>query len=348
MKQISNVNQVKNHNVALIKNTLKSIESGTKNTVSQLTGLSVATCNTILNELASTGEIIETASAAPTIGRPPKSYRFNESFAYVLCLFTFEEGEFTLNSAVTDLLGTIITDDTKSYSKITTKDILEYIAEKIEEEPRIKYISLGISGFYYNKKVQQSGITDINGVDLKSVIENEFGLPCTIENDTNAMAFGVYSFSDKMAECREENKSVALLAYFKGRSPGCGIIIDGRIHLGNTRFSGEVSNLVFKTISRRSDLRTDLGVFVDEYENPFPASHVLESAYTCVVALTCTVNPDTVVFTGEAMNDDMLVDIRKETGKYIPCEHLPHLVYGSDVRKYYFWGLCAEALNEDI
>lgn len=218
MKQISNVNQVKNHNVALIKNTLKSIESGTKNTVSQLTGLSVATCNTILNELASTGEIIETAPAAPTIGRPPKSYRFNESFAYVLCLFTFEEGEFTLNSAVTDLLGTIITDDTKSYSKITTNEILEYIAEKIEEEPRIKYISLGISGFYYNKKVQQSGITDINGVDLKSVIENEFGLPCTIENDTNAMAFGVYSFSDKMAECREENKSVALLAYFKGRS----------------------------------------------------------------------------------------------------------------------------------
>lgn len=344
MKQISNVNQVKNHNVALIKNTLKSIESGTKNTVSQLTGLSVATCNTILNELASTGEIIETASAAPTIGRPPKSYRFNESFAYVLCLFTFEEGEFTLNSAVTDLLGTIITDDTKSYPKITTKDILEYIAEKIEEEPRIKYISLGISGFYYNNKVQQSGIVDINGVDLKSVIENEFGLPCTIENDTNAMAFGVYSFSDKMAECREENKGVALLAYFKGRAPGCGIIIDGRIHLGNTRFSGEVSNLIFKTIPKSEDHEG----FVYEDAYPFPADKVLESAYTCVVALTCTVNPDTVVFTGEAMDDDMLIDIRKETEKYIPREHIPHLVYGSDVRKYYFWGLCAEALNEDI
>ncbi len=344
MKQISNVNQVKNHNVALIKNTLKSIESGTKNTVSQLTGLSVATCNTILNELALTGEIIETASPAPTIGRPPKSYRFNESFAYVLCLFTFEEGEFTLNSAVTDLLGTIITDDTKSYAKITTKDIIEYIAEKIEEEPRIKYVSLGISGFYYNNKVQQSGIVDINGVDLKSVIENEFGLPCTIENDTNAMAFGVYSFSDKMAECREDNKSVALLAYFKGRAPGCGIIIDGRIHLGNTRFAGEVSNLIFKTIPKSEDHEG----FVYEDAFPFPAENVLESAYTCLVALTCTVNPDTVVFTGEAMNDDMLIDIKKEAKQYIPCEHIPHLVYGSDVRKYYFWGLCAEALNQDI
>lgn len=344
MKQISNVNQVKNHNVALIKNTLKSIESGTKNTVSQLTGLSVATCNTILNELALTGEIIETASPAPTIGRPPKSYRFNESFAYVLCLFTFEEGEFTLNSAVTDLLGTIITDDTKSYPKITTKVILEYIAEKIEEEPRIKYISLGISGFYYNNKVQQSGIVDINGVDLKSVIENEFGLPCTIENDTNAMAFGVYSYADRLAECREETKNIALLAYFKGRAPGCGIIIDGRIHLGNTRFSGEVSNLIFKTIPKSEDHEG----FVYEDAYPFPADKVLESAYTCVVALTCTVNPDTVVFTGEAMDDDMLIDIRKETEKYIPREHIPHLVYGSDVRKYYFWGLCAEALNEDI
>ena len=344
MKQISNVNQVKNHNVALIKNTLKSIESGTKNTVSQLTGLSVATCNTILNELALTGEIIETASAAPTIGRPPKSYRFNESFAYVLCLFTFEEGEFTLNSAVTDLLGTIITDDTKSYPKITTKVILEYIAEKIEEEPRIRYISLGISGFYYNNKVQSSGIADINGVDLKSIIEEEFGLPCTIENDTNAMAFGVYSYADRLAECREENKNIALLAYFKGRSPGSGIIIDGSIHIGNTSFAGEVSHLVFKNIASP----IDLDHFVDEEEHPFPAENVLESASTCLVALTCTVNPDTVVFTGEAMNDDMLIDIRKEAEKYIPCEHIPHLVYGSDVRKYYFWGLCAEALNEDI
>lgn len=297
-----------------------------------------------MNELALTGEIIETASPAPTIGRPPKSYRFNESFAYVLCLFTFEEGEFTLNSAVTDLLGTIITDDTKSYPKITTKVILEYIAEKIEEEPRIKYISLGISGFYYNNKVQQSGIVDINGVDLKSVIENEFGLPCTIENDTNAMAFGVYSYADRLAECREETKNIALLAYFKGRAPGCGIIIDGRIHLGNTRFSGEVSNLIFKTIPKSEDHEG----FVYEDAYPFPADKVLESAYTCVVALTCTVNPDTVVFTGEAMDDDMLIDIRKETEKYIPREHIPHLVYGSDVRKYYFWGLCAEALNEDI
>ncbi len=341
MKQISNVNQVKSHNVALIKNTLKSIESGTKNTVSQMTGLSVATCNTILNELAKSGEIIETASPSPTIGRPPKSYRFNESFAHVLCIFTFEEGSLTINSAVTDLLGTILTDNTKSYSEITTESILEYISEKITEDPKIKYISLGISGFYYNGKIQASGIVDINGKDLKSIIENEFGLPCTIENDTNAMAFGVYSYADKMEECREENKITALLAYFKGRSPGCGIIIDGRIHRGNTLFAGEVSHLIFKGFSKESVSYTD------ESKHPFPAENVLESAYTCVVALSCTVNPDTVVFTGEAIDDDLLIDIKKEAEKYIPDEHMPNLVYGSDVRKYYFWGLCAVALSDD-
>ncbi len=245
---------------------------------------------------------------------------------------------------MTDLLGTIISDDTRSYRKITINDILEYIAEKIEEEPRIKYISLGISGFYYNGKVQSSGIIDINGVDLKSIVEEEFGLPCTIENDTNAMAFGVYSYADKMARCREENKSVVLLAYFGGRSPGSGIIIDGNIHRGNSSFAGEVSHLIFKNIESEANLDR----YVDEMDFPFPEENVLESAYTSVIAMTCTINPDTVVFTGEAINDDMLIEIRKETEKHIPREHVPHLVYGADVRKYYFWGLCAEALNEDI
>ena len=343
MKQISNVNQVKSHNTSLIKNAIKSIESGTKNTISQMTGLSVATCNTILNELAKTGEIIETETVVPGIGRPPKSFRFNESFAYVLCVFTFEEGSFTLNSAVTDLLGTIITDDSKPFSKITVDDIIDYIEEKIQEEPRIKYISLGISGFYYNGMIQSSGIADLNGVDLKTIIEEHFGLPCTIQNDTNAMAFGVYTYSDAMAQCREEGKSAALLAYFMDRAPGCGIIIDGNIHLGDSRFAGEVSHLMFKSIPnpRSLDLLTKDPTYL-------PQEQVLESATACVVALACTINPEVVIFTGEAVNNDMMFDIKKEVAKYVPSEHIPDIVYGADVRKYYFWGLCAEALNEEF
>lgn len=59
MKSIGSVNQVKDHNVKLVKDALKSLESGTKNTVAQMTGLSIATCNTILNELAESGEILK-------------------------------------------------------------------------------------------------------------------------------------------------------------------------------------------------------------------------------------------------------------------------------------------------
>ncbi|MDO4458689.1 MAG: ROK family protein [Clostridia bacterium] len=337
MREISSVNQVKNHNVELIKSALKSIESGTKNVIAQMTGLSVATCNTILNELAETGEILETESVAPSIGRPPKSYRFNESFAYVLCLFTNEEGALTINSAVTDLMGTILTDDTRSYRHIDEHTIIDYIEEQIEEEPKIRYISLGISGFYYDGRVQSSGIDNLNGIDLKTLIEKRFNLPVTIENDTNAMALGVYSFADELVESKND---MALLAYFKDIQPGCGIVIDGKVHMGNTRFAGEVCHLVYKNF----DVFT-----VDENNkttfHSLESRNVVESASTSVISLCCTVNPELIVFTGEAIDNDIIEEIKRFVSRYIPKEHMPIIKYGEDVRQYYFWGLCAEALD---
>ena len=333
MNDVNTVNQVKNNNIKAIKNALRSIPEGTKNTVAQMTGLSVATCNTILNELAQSGEILETGSTAPTIGRPPKSYRFNESYSYVLAVFTYEENGYTLNSAVMDLLGNIVYEDTLPMNSIEPEDIIEYIGEKITEEPKIQYISLGISGFYYNGIVSESGIESLVGVDLKGMIEKAFHLPVFIENDTNAMAHGVYAYG----ELTESKNDMALLAFFKERQPGCGIIIGGKVHAGNTMFAGEVSNLVFGFDNSRN-----------QRKNLLPAEYTIECAVTCVISLCCTVNPELIVFTGEALDRKALDKIRRQVKKHIPEEHMPILRYGNDVRKYYFWGLCANALADEI
>lgn len=61
MNQIANNSiRVKRINQELIKEALKAMKQGTKAAVASVTGLSIATCGNILNELVETGEVIET------------------------------------------------------------------------------------------------------------------------------------------------------------------------------------------------------------------------------------------------------------------------------------------------
>lgn len=64
----------KNYNVKIVKNALKALPSGTKTTVCRITGLSVATCNTILNKLDMIGEILEVSSRSSSVRRTSKKF----------------------------------------------------------------------------------------------------------------------------------------------------------------------------------------------------------------------------------------------------------------------------------
>ena len=66
------INQVKRHNILSVKRALISLDGGTKNDVARVTGLSVATCGTILNELEGSGEILQAEGGPSSFGRPPK------------------------------------------------------------------------------------------------------------------------------------------------------------------------------------------------------------------------------------------------------------------------------------
>lgn len=103
---ISNTAQVKNYNIKIIKNALKVLATGTKNTISKITGLSVATCNTILNELDASVEILEVdCESFSSVGQPAKAYKFNENYSYICCIYMiYENNKKILNYAIVSLL----------------------------------------------------------------------------------------------------------------------------------------------------------------------------------------------------------------------------------------------------
>ena len=68
-------------NRELVRQTLKKMGQGTKSMVAEATGLSVATCRSILLELLEAGELVELDLEESSGGRPAQIYKFNENFS---------------------------------------------------------------------------------------------------------------------------------------------------------------------------------------------------------------------------------------------------------------------------
>lgn len=77
---------MKKLNEELVRQTLKMMKQGTKSMVSKETGLSIATCANLLNELSVKGEALEQGMQESNGGRPAKLYRHNENFSYIACI----------------------------------------------------------------------------------------------------------------------------------------------------------------------------------------------------------------------------------------------------------------------
>jgi glucokinase len=70
-------------------------------------------------------------------------------------------------------------------------------------------------------------------VHLKDILEAEFKVPVAVNNDCNCFALGEYHFGEG-ANC----KNIVCLAL--GTGVGAGIIIDGKLYVGNNAGAGEI------------------------------------------------------------------------------------------------------------
>ena len=220
---VSNTAQVRSYNIEIIKNALKAIPSGTKNTISRLTGLSVATCNTLLNELEASGEILEVSEplCAGSVGRPAKIYRFNERFSYTLCMYaTTIGGHRKLHYGVMDLLGQIIESDCINKPLLDYHEISDSITILMEKYPQIRAIGFGVPGIVNRKmEVEACDIEALNECPLRERLEKQFNVDVVVDNDMNLIAYGFYQ-----EESPEEDSSMALVSFFEKVCAGCGMI----------------------------------------------------------------------------------------------------------------------------
>jgi len=336
MAIVSNTAQVKIYNVGIVKNALKALSGGTKTTIARITGLSIATCNTILNELEATGEILEVTNEYSNLGRPAKLYRFNENYSYICCIYlSFENMQKVLTYAVVDLLGNIIKEKTMIKTCIDYCEIENLVQELIDQYENIRAIGIGVPGVVNQHKVIDiCDIEELVNCDLAKRLIDKFGMDLVIDNDMNLIAYGVYQEGEY-----QEDTSIAVVSFYKDNFPGSGIIVDGHIIRGNTNFAGEVSYL-------------PLGYGRNQQKELLKSREgTIQIVAKTICSLTAIINPHTIVMTGTNLVDDMLWEICSLINEVIPEKHRPKIVLENNVQEYYLKGLSSmtlEYLNNPI
>jgi len=320
---------VKRLNVALIKNTLKARQNGTKSSIAQLTGLSVATCGTILNELVATGEVIELEPDESSGGRPAKKYAYNADFGCVICLVVMTQGGIhSIRYQVVNLAGDAVMETTMRYESIDVDAVDSVVGRIIQENNQVQAIGIGIPGVVDRGIIGICDVPQLAGKPLGPHLEEKYGIPVTIQNDMNMTIYGLYHMQDF-----EEEQTFAVVTFPKGHFPGAGFIAGGRLLAGYTNFGGEVSFLPFG-ISREEQLRqlqTDEGF--------------VRLAVRTITSIVAIINPIAIALTGELPRESLLEDIYQGCLRVIPEAHMPKLFVKNDTQEEYMKGMVRETLE---
>ncbi|MBU5671735.1 ROK family protein [Paenibacillus brevis] len=324
-----NTRQVKKINVELVKNTLKAIGTGTKASIAGSTGLSVATCGTILNELVESGEVLETEFEESSGGRPARQYMFNADYAYVLCLLVkTESGAHSISYAIVNLMGEMVEEEVRSLPPIDRSRIDLIIGELIQKYDNIKAIGIGIPGVAHHGVIGICDVAALAGLALGPWLEEKYGIDVIIENDMNLAVYGFYNLQDV-----EEDKTVAVVTFPNNHFPGAGFIVNGRMVTGHTHFAGEVSYLPFG-MTREEQLAK-----WHEQE------HFMTNAVQVLASIIAIMNPVSIAVTGELTHPSMLEPLTESCMKYIPKEHMPLLTIKNDIHHEYLTGIITLALE---
>ena len=344
----NDVTLVKEINTDMVKAALKSLGKATKAQISDATGISVATCGKILNELCATNEVLETSQEQADYGRPAKSYMYNALFSVVGCIYVHtDNNQILVSSMVANLLGDTLEESIEETTTVNYPAVRDRVRSLCRRFRNLSVVSIGIPGYMTDGVVNQSNFHDLNGIDLGEMLRADFPeIKVMVENDTNAAAYGFY-----MATCGGRDATVAFLfspdkmmsgtgesipdVHARGRlapvfNLGAGFVSGGRIQRGHSGFAGEVMNLPVN--------RT-------EYNAKRTEKSYVTLLSDVVVSIISIINPEYLALSGGFITDAIVRAVRERCENLIPPCHMPKIVLRKNIHNDYIKGLVAIALE---
>ncbi len=327
---IGNTVTLKEMNTELLRSTLKKMESGTKNSLAKLTGLSVATCRNFLTEMLETGEVKEIQLADSTGGRPSKQFVYNKDHAHALLLYIRKEGSVrSLFLCIIDVLGNPLKTAYKEFSELTLEDIESQIQVLKEQDSAIRVISIGLPGVVHDGVIKTCDIPTLIDLPIVEQLSNRFGVPVLAENDVNAIALGFYYYKN-----RSESESLVYIYYPEKGCVGAGIIIDGSVIRGRRDFAGELSYLpCIEAPGMQARMQEDEAAFS-------------KLAVDMILSVNCVINPSKAVISGLFITPSLKDRITHEITERGQPFCTPIIEFDHDIHDSFILGLQYLALKE--
>ncbi len=206
--------------------------------------ISKATVSEIISKLLKVNFVKEIGMGASTKigGRKPILLEFNPKAGYAIGI---EIKRNHARVALTDLNALIYKQDQIEYPENTPlSDVLymlfpfihKYLKEKWVKSAKAMGIGVAIPGLIdYSKGciLESDSLKEWEGVLIKKLFENEFGIETFIENDVKAITFGESRFGNG----RDYSNMIYL---WVGDGIGAGIVINGELYRGVSASAGEV------------------------------------------------------------------------------------------------------------
>lgn len=319
--------QIKRANKALIHRLLISGESYTKQQIALETGLSVASCNTYLNEMETTGQVVGEKQKLHDVGRTAAVYRLNEAVDQTLCLyFQLIQGVKSITTAVLSPTGRLLWQQVEAFDPLDAAAIRQEAAGALARFPQISRIMAGTPSIAEYGVIRHSDIPELEDLPLKALLEEAFHLPVFLANDMHYKVYGYY---------RQEGLSdqiVTLVNYPAGVLPGTATVHKGVLLTGRNLFAGMVGFL-------------DYGMSLDQQIQTLRRPGAEPLIVKAAVALISILNPHRLVLTGDLLRQEDLASIRAACLRCIPEEYMPDLVFLPSTDRYYLMGMYWTAMD---
>ena len=236
-----NLTDLSHHNRLAIFSNIRRHGPVTKPKIAEATGLTAVTVTNVVRELESEGWVVRDGYAASSGGRRPVSYRIAAEAGTIIAV---DAAGYQVDAAAIDLGGKILRRERTALNlerKTPTLAVIESITKMADEIGwnQIVGVGLAVPGIVEPSTgaVLHSVPLGWRDVPLRTIVENTFGWPAVVYNQTHAAVYGELdsAWSDDF-EC--------ILYLHVGLGIGMGVVVDGRVHWGAHGMSGELGHTV--------------------------------------------------------------------------------------------------------
>jgi N-acetylglucosamine repressor len=232
--------QTRAHNTSLVLRAIYDRGPISRADVARLTGLTRTSAGELVADLERDGLARDAGKAPSTGGKAPTLVELVDDARHMV---TVDLGERTFTAALLDLRGTILRRASRELDGADGDTALRYVGDLVAEildGPHQPILGIGVG---------TPGIVTADGtirwavnlawtdLPLAALLEERFGLPTVVVNDSRAAALATYLFEG-------EDRPEHLVAIKVGRGIGAGLVLNGDLFGGDGDGAGEIGHIV--------------------------------------------------------------------------------------------------------